>query len=117
MKKQIKKLGYHLIELKKAYSKNLINDEAYNLTYEYYSRKLRCYEEKIDKLKLLSRSYSGVLYNQQIDTEIELKNLRQGSKKSGYDKTIYINMKKKIKGRIANLIQKQDFFKKIYNDS
>jgi len=108
LRKQVQKIEFHLHELKKAYSKNQIDGEIYNISYEYYMRNLDTPSACIDKMKTLSQTYLGILYNRKVDLSIEfnrLKNLRKQNK-IGYKK-----LRRDVISKIKLLEKKTQFFK------
>ena len=61
LRKQVQKIEFHLNELKKAYSKNQIDEEIYKISHEYYMRNLEAPSAYIDRMKTLSHVYLGIL--------------------------------------------------------
>jgi len=110
LRKQVQKIEFHLNELKKAYSKNQIDREVFNISHEYYMKNLKAPSACMDKMKILSHAYLGILHNKKVDLSIEfnrLKNLRK-EKKIGDKK-----LRGDILSKIKLLEKKSQFFKTI----
>jgi len=110
LRKQVQKIEFHLHELKRAYFKNQIDGDIYNISLEYYMRNLEAPSAYMNKLKTLAHAYLGILYNKNVDLSIEfnrLKNLRKKNK-IGYKK-----LKSDVISKINLLEKKSKFFKTI----
>ena len=110
LRKQVQKIEFHLNELKKAYSKNQIDGEVFKISHEYYIGNLEAPSACMDKMKILSHAYLGILHNKKVDLSIEfnkLKNLRKKNK-IGYEE-----LKSDVISKIKLLEKKTQFFKTI----
>ena len=107
LRKQVQKIEFHVNELKKSYSKNQIDGEVYKISQEYYTRTLEAPSAFIDKMKILSNSYLGILHNKKVDLNIEFKNLR---KKNTIE---YKKLRSDVISKIILLEKKARFFNTI----
>ena len=110
MRKQVQKIEFHLNELKKAYSKNQIDEDVYNISHEYYMRNLEAPSACIDKMKILSHTYLGILHNKKVDLSIEFNKLKNVRKR---DKIGYKKLNSDVISKIKLLEKKAQFFKTI----
>jgi len=110
LRKQVQKFEFHLNELKKAYSKNQIDGEVYKISQEYYMRNLEAPSAYIDKMKILSHVYLGILHNKKVDLSIEFNKMKNLRKR---DKIGYKKLKRDVISKIILLEKKAQFFKTI----
>jgi len=111
LRKQVQKIEFHLYELKKAYSKNQIDEDVYNISHNYYIRNLETPSAYIDKMKILSHTYLGILHNRKVDLSIEFNKLKSLRKR---DKIGYEEFKSDVRLKIKLLEKKTQFFKTIF---
>ena len=110
LRKQVQKIEFHLHELKKAYSKNQIDEEVYNISHEYYMKNLEAPSACMDKMKILSHSYLGILYNKKVELSIEFNKLKNVRKR---DKIGYKKLSSDVISKIKLLEKKAQFFNTI----